>query len=338
MASLSFIEQPRSLNLNGSDIEFLESLGGPSWFQVPGRDPGRARAVVTLLHGNEPSGVRAIQAWLRAGNAPATDALFYIVSVQTALTQPRGTLRLLADGRDMNRCFAPPFSGPEGALAKELLEQLRSANPEALIDLHNNTGNSPAYAVGSGVDDPRLQLTALFADRYMNSDLRLSTLVEAVSPWFPSVAIECGKAGDPVADAVALAGLERYLAAEPLFTKSSVPSTIQVLDQPVRVSLLPNRKLAFGTTPLPDFDLTLKSDVDQHNFRSLPVGTTVGWLGENADWPIEARGADSRDISRELFKVVGRELRVRRSMIPVMMTTSPLIARQDCLFYAMRKR
>ena len=169
-----------------------------------------------MLHGNEPSGVRAVHAWLRSGVAPATDAVFYIGSVEAALAAPPWSHRALPHARDANRCFAPPFGGLEGERARELIEWLEAERPDALVDLHNNSGRSPAYGVGAVADAAHLGLTSLFADRFMLSDLRLGTLTEASERFTTSIVVECGRAQDPVADAVALAGLERYLSVEDL--------------------------------------------------------------------------------------------------------------------------
>ncbi len=49
---------------------------------------------------------------------------------------------MLPGARDLNRCFVPPWSGPEGELAAEALRLLREAGCEALVDLHNNTGHN----------------------------------------------------------------------------------------------------------------------------------------------------------------------------------------------------
>ena len=52
---------------------FLGMLGGPTLIRLAGRDGSRTRVVTTLLHANEPSGVRAVLRYLREGERPATD-------------------------------------------------------------------------------------------------------------------------------------------------------------------------------------------------------------------------------------------------------------------------
>ena len=97
---------------------FLQELGGPAWIRVPGRDASRTRVVSTLLHGNEPSGVRAIHAWLRSGARPAVDTAFFVGPVEAARVPPGFAHRTRFGHRDLNRCFLPPFPGSEGELAR----------------------------------------------------------------------------------------------------------------------------------------------------------------------------------------------------------------------------
>jgi hypothetical protein len=244
---------------------------------------------------------------------------------------------MLPGARDLNRCFRPPFTGAEGALAAAILAALRAARPEALVDLHNNTGHNPAYGVGAVLDAARLNLTALFATRFVHSTLRLGALTEATAD-LGAVTIECGRAGDPAADAAARAGLERFLGVESLALAAAPPPDTTVLVDPVRVAVRPGLRIAFGERPIAGVDLTLRGDVDRHNFEPLLPGVPIGWLAEDAPWPLDARGADDEDVSRDYFVTAGRLLLTRRALVPIMMTTTVEAALADCLFYALHQR
>jgi predicted deacylase len=160
---------------------FLDGLPGPTLLRLAGRDRGRVRVVAGTLHGNEPSGVRAIHHALRTV-VPAVDVLFFVGAVEAARAEPRFGRRMLPGRRDLNRCFRPPHhgDGEDGRVAEAVLAQVRAAHPEAVVDLHNNTGHNPAYAIGTAVDGPRLALGALFAERFVCSSVRLGTFVEAL--------------------------------------------------------------------------------------------------------------------------------------------------------------
>ncbi len=189
-APLRIVELPPSSDRWPTDLEaFLRELRGPAWIVQPGRDRARHRVVATLLHGNEPSGTHAVLAWLRSGAVPAVDTSFFVASIAAALEPPAFSHRVLFGHRDLNRSFFPPFDGGEGALAEQVLRRIRGVAPEALVDIHNTTGATPPYGVGPKVDRARLALTALFAGRYVHSDLKLGALIEAVSDAFPSIVL-----------------------------------------------------------------------------------------------------------------------------------------------------
>lgn len=325
-------------DLSGTEAEVLTRVGAATWWMVRGRDRNRCRVVTTLLHGNEPSGFRAIRAWLEGGTAPAVDTALCLCSIEAALGPPLFAHRMLAGGRDQNRCFLPPFDGFEGRRARAILDLIERCAPEAVVDLHNNTGHSPAYGVGTRVDRIVVGIAALFADRFMHSDIVLGTLTEALDGRVPSVVIECGRAGDPVADAIALSGLERFLTLEDMSTVSKHASAVEVLERPLRVRLREDVSLAFGTAPVPGVTLTVRRDVDRHNFKAMKRGDPVGWVAPDAPWPLVAHARDGVDVSRELFVQNGTEIQLRRDIVPVMMTTLPDIAKADCLFYALSRR
>lgn len=332
---LHFGEDLRARDLPADECGWLRQLGGPTLLLVPGRDRSRTRIAATLLHGNEPSGLRAIHRWLATDPAPAVDALLLIGAVETALARPVFTHRSLPGQRDLNRCWLPPFEGPEGALARSVLDAFGAARVEALVDIHNNSGHNPAYGVAPRAGLAETALTSLFSDRLVHTTIELGTLVEATQDDFPSVTIECGRAGDPTADDRAFAGLAGYLGREKL-DLSTLEQPVTLLVDPVRVCVGRGVDIDFGDCPVEGIDLTVSRDVDRHNFELLAPGTAIGWVGERDIWPIRAECAQGRDRSRELFQVCERELVTRTSMIPVMMTTDRRSALADCLFYAVQ--
>lgn len=321
--------------LPGEPRALLRHLGGPTLIELPGRDASRVRVVSTLLHGNEPSGLRAVLRFLRTGRTPATRVLFFIGAVDAALAAPGFAHRALPGEQDANRCWVPPCETPQGEVARAVLARIRAARPECLVDLHNNTGHNPAYGVAFRVGHAELSLVSLFADRIVHTPIELGTLVEAMASELPSVTIECGRAGAPEADEAAWRGLCRVLEQDVIdFERPRVP--LLHLENPVRVCVRADLGLAFGEAAGAEAALTVSKDIDRHNFERLAVGSPIGWLRSGAPWPIEAFGADGIDCSRSLFEVAAGVLRTRREFIPIMMTTDARIAKSDCLFYAVQ--
>jgi len=262
--------------------------------------------------------------------------IFFIGAVETALTEPRFSHRALPGHRDGNRCWFSPWDTAQGRVAHQALDEILRAKPECLVDLHNNTGHNPAYGVAFRVGHAERSLVSLFADRIVHTPIELGTLVEATIPHFPSVTIECGRAGDPAADAAAWNGIQRYLDWDNIdFTRPF--RTLTLLETPIRVCVAPSVELAFGDSAVPGAALTISADIDRHNFERLEARSAIGWLASGADWPIEAIGIDGKECSRDLFDIESGIVRTRKDFIPIMMTTSRVIAKSDCLFYAVQR-
>jgi len=316
---------------------FLDQLDRPTVFRVPGHDRSRCRVAAGSLHGNEPSGLRAIHRFLASGETPAVDAWLFIGGVESARAEPRYTHRMLPGRRDLNRCFRPPFGDRDGQIAGCVLDLLRGARPELVVDLHNNTGRNPAYAVAGGLD-ARLDLAALFCDRFVCSALTLGTFTEAFADLAPSATIECGRAGDPHADATAYAGLVRMMRLRELVRAEVRHDRMIILEHPVRVCLRPACTLAFGEQADAAAAVTLDLEIDRHNFETLAAGTRLGWVAPATPWPFEAIDPGGADVSHAWLEIAGGELRSRHAFVPFMMTTDAEAARGDCLFYAATRR
>lgn len=328
---IRIIEAPSPADVGPTVDAFLEWMGEPSWLHIPGQDRSRCRAFVTLLHGNEPSGIRALHQLIYSGLCPAVDLVCFIGVVQTALGPPLFSRRNQERFRDMNRCFRAPFQGEEGEIARQLLRELRTARPEALVDMHNTSCPSPPYGVSTRLDAAREGLISLFASILIHTDQRLGALIEATEDDFPTVVIEAGGSADAEADLLALRGLEQYFTAESLPKSPPVPVT--VLSHPIRVELREGARLAFDTGPVPGADLTLRADFDRRNFSVVEPGEVLGWLGPAGLNVLGARDGSGRERARELFAVRDGCLHAARPLQPLMVTTDPMIARSDCLFY-----
>ena len=105
--TVKFVRNPLATELGNHVEAFLAWMGGPTCFLLEGDDPTRTRALVTLLHGNEPSGVMALFRWLKSGQQPAVNVVCIVASVAAALEPPLFSHRMLPRARDLNRCFMP---------------------------------------------------------------------------------------------------------------------------------------------------------------------------------------------------------------------------------------
>jgi hypothetical protein len=331
---LRLLDKPAPGSIPDGPLAFLASLDRPTAWRIPGRDRSRIRVVTTLLHGNEPSGFLGIHDWLRSGIEPAVDSVCVLANLEAARLHPVFTNRSVPKRRDLNRCFLGPWDDAEGKLARSILDLVEDCRPEALLDLHNNTGRNPPYAVGVEPTTQALELSTLFGDAFVWSHLRLGALLEAVE-GIPAVTVEVGKSGEAVADRAAREGMGHFLETDQLFGGREPPG-VRVLKMPMRACVLPERRLVMAQRPHASADLTMPDDLDRHNFEMIPAGSRIGWVrGEGS--PLQLVDEDGNDRAPDYFERCGDELVARRSFMPIMVTVDEAIAVSDCVFYVVHE-
>lgn len=331
--TIQYWEAPAPSEIGETPEELLEQLTGPTWIYVPGHDHSRCRAIITLLHGNEPSGLHAIHALLRNGDTPATDLYLCIASVKAAQHPPQFHYRMLPGRRDLNRCFRPPYKDSEGILAAEILHRLCAVQPETVLDIHNTSGSGPSFAVVTN-NDPRHQpLTALFTQHLIVTDLRLGAIMEFEEGNFPVTTIECGGCHDPQAHQLAIEGVHRFAFTKQLFAPNSPNDEIVIYQDPLRLEMLEGCEIAYADHAIDGPDLTLHSDVEQFNFNEAPAQTVLGWLGPRGIHCLTARDATGCEHIGHYFEVRDNQLLTRQPLRLFMVTKNPTIALSDCLFY-----
>jgi len=328
-----FFRDPAPAEVGASVEAFLRWLDGPACLLLSGADASRCRAFVTLLHGNEPSGAMALWRWLRAGERPAVNLVCIVASVTAALSEPLFTHRMLPRARDLNRCFRPPFDDAQGRLAEEILELLRVHRPEALVDMHNTSGSGPSFAVCTFPDRQHDALAALFTRRVIISHLDLGALMEISDHRCPTVTIEVGGRRDDAAHRCAFEGLGRYATAADVF--GTVPGRgFERLADPVRLELRPGVSLTYAPAPCAGHDITLRPDIEHHNFGSVAPDVVLGWTGGPAGRLFRAVDATGACAVDRLVRIEDGELRPAQPLKLFMITTNAGIAQSDCLFYA----
>lgn len=336
MSALPVIDVPE--NLGNSALEFVKILGGPRCIFVPGIDHSRCRFAVTLLHGNEPSGVSAMFEILKEGWQPVCDMYLAVMNVPAAITEPVFSNRQLPGTRDLNRCFKEPFSDDNGQLALALLELIKEKTPESLIDIHNTSGTGPSFGVAVYLDSKHDALVSLFTERLIITEIRLGALMELSEIAVPTVTIECGGADDPESNQIALDGLRRYFSKQQLFDLSAAPWPIEILHNPVRLELSVDLTMDYCESRNKQAELTLRADIERLNFGVVDASTVLGWADKQVLRKMWVRNATSQEHIEDWFAIDNQALKPVRPMKLFMITGRSDIAKSDCLLYAVRCR
>ena len=319
----------------GSDeLELLQLMGRPTRIEIPGRDTSRCRVLVTLLHGNEPSGLRAMRQLLLEDCKPAVTLYCYVIAITEALTMPQFSHRQLPGKRDYNRCFRPPFDNDEqGRFCDCLLQEIKALQPEAVVDMHNTSGAGPDFGVTTSYATSHDDIVSLFTPRLIVTSLRLGALMETNSESIPVVTIECGGANSVKADQMAYAGLQKYFTTDNLTDNKATNSGLDVYYSPLRIEMHEATTIAYGNSFVPGTDITLKTDIDRHNFDLVTPDTLLGWVNDTAMNSMAAFDATRSNHFKEFYRSENGVLFPRFRQKMFMITRNASIATSDCLWY-----
>ncbi|GAB1258970.1 hypothetical protein NBRC116494_34720 [Aurantivibrio plasticivorans] len=325
---------PASQELGESALDFLHHLNGPTHLYLPGQDGARSRVIVTLLHGNEPSGLIALYHLLKMGIKPAVDIHCIIASVAAAKSPPTFHYRMLPGQKDLNRCFSAPFEdNPQDQLAKGILETIEYLQPEAVIDVHNTSGSGPSFGVTTFMDPRHDALVSLFTQRMIVTDLNLGALMEISEHVVPTVTIECGGAADMESHLLAQEGIEQFVIRDDVLTPPQTDFDLELFHNPIRLELTENASIIYEEVPQQDVDLTLSPSIEHLNFGFVDETNDLGFLNTQMEDVLRATNSHGEEVSQHYFQTDNGILRPTQQLKFFMVTTNPEIAKKDCLFY-----
>jgi succinylglutamate desuccinylase len=320
------------LQARAEDLEGL--LGGPTLIHLAGDQP-EPLFVSTLLHGNEHSGLQAVQALLRrhaGGQALPRSLSWFIGNVAAA----RHGLRRLDGQPDYNRVWpgSADSGSREAAMMREILAQMRARRVLASVDVHNNTGLNPHYACVNRIDHRFLRLATLFSRTVVYFLRPLGVQSMAFADLCPAVTVECGKTGQAFGAEHAGQFLDACLRLHEL-PDHPVPQHDLDLFHTVASVKVPE-SLSFGFEAA-GHDIRFSPDLDHLNFRELPAGTVLGWTDAPERVRLEAWDEEGREVGERFFQLRGGEIRTTRALMPSMFTLDERVIRQDCLGYLMER-
>ena len=312
----------------------LERLGGPTLITLAGA-AGPPVFLSVLLHGNEVSGWNGLRRFLADSPTLARGAVILVGNVRAAAV----ALRTLPDQQDHNRIWRGA-AGPEAALVEAVRGVIDEGEWFAAIDLHNNTGHNPHYAVVTEVTPANLGLAALLSDRAVLVGEPDTVMTRVFDGVCPAVTLELGPVGDERSDLLARDYLERCFALDEV--PHARAGDMRLFRSLARVHVTARTALAFagdldapglGASPAPSLALT--DDAEGVNFRALPAGFELGRGHGELDALLGVLDVGHGDVTREYLELVDGRVRLTRPIIPAMYTTDPLVVRQDCLCYFM---
>jgi succinylglutamate desuccinylase len=307
-------------------------LPGPTLIHLPGRRDAPL-FVSILLHGNEDTGLKAMQAVLKKYlDQPLPRALsLFIGNIDAA----REGVRRREGQLDYNRVWSADADStePEHRMMRKVVRIMAQRNVFASIDIHNNTGLNPHYACVNRLDDSFLHLATMFSRIVVYFTDPKGVQSEAFAQLCPAVTLECGKSGGAGGVEHASAFVEGALHLSGFPTHPVANHDLDLFHTVAVVKVPDNISLSVGDTKS---DLSLDENVDHYNFRELEPGTRLGQAGTRS-MPLRVTNEAGKDVSEHYFAVKEGALVTRRPVMPAMLTRDLRVIRQDCLCYLMER-
>jgi succinylglutamate desuccinylase len=286
--------------------------------------------VSVLVHGNETVGweaLKRLQVWMATHPLPRS-VLIFIGNVRAAELDQR-----MVPGRpDYNRIWRAGAT-PEHGLAARVTSIVREAQPFAAIDLHNNTGANPHYALVHHDRPEDLQLTSLFSPHAMMTNNPPGTCSEAMSAFCPAITAECGHSGIAANEDAAF---NLVLDALHLDHWRGAPDLeMDLYTVRGRVVIDPDARMVFEHGAAGDVEFP--ASLEKWNFFDRPAGSTFARI-LNGGNPVRVTTETGQDVTDECFRREGDRLVLTRDFTPAMLTTNEAAIRADCLGYLMEKK
>jgi len=308
-------------------------LPGPTLLHLVGRRV-EPLFVSILLHGNEDVGLLAVQKLLKSvGSQTLPRSLsIFVGNVDAA----RLGVRRLEGQPDYNRVWpgAEDDGTPEHAMMRQIVADMRSHRVFASVDLHNNTGRNPHYACVNRLELPFLHLAALFSRTVVYFQRPRGVQSMAFAQICPAVTCECGKVGDAAGAAHAAEFLEGCLNLSEIPSHPVAAGDIHLFHTVATVTVPPTTSFSFSS---PESDLLFPSNLESLNFQELQPGTVVARRRTDSTAGLEVRDESDREVSADFLEIERDAIRLRRPVMPSMLTCNEQVIRQDCLCYFMER-
>lgn len=320
------------LQVEASELHTI--LPGPTLIHFPGRRDAPL-FVSILLHGNEDTGLKAMQTVLKKyQNQLLPRALsLYVGNIEAA----RAGVRRLEGQLDYNRVWsfdADSVVTAEHRMMQTVISIMAQRGVFASIDIHNNTGLNPHYACVNRLDDAFLHLATMFSRIVVYFTEPKGVQSEAFAQLCPAVTLECGKPGGIGGTEHAASFVEGALHLS-AFPTHPVASHDLELFHTVAIVKVPNTVSLSVGDPLTD--LCLIDNIDYYNFRLLEPGTRLGVVASGCKKPLQVRSDAGNDMSDHYFENRQGNLLTKQQVMPAMLTRDIRIIRQDCLCYLMER-
>lgn len=332
-ATLSILDFLPDGILEAQATELHEILPEPTLIHLQGQLK-QPIFVSVLLHGNEHTGLLAVQALLKKYQSrmlPRSLSVFF-GNVQAA----RLARRKLDNEPDYNRVWPGTelSETPESRIMRQVVESMRLRNVFISIDIHNNTGLNPHFACINSLQPEFLYLANLFGRLTVYFLRPKGVQSAAFARICPAVTLECGKPGVRFGVEHALDYLDTCLHLTQIPRHAPPVHAIDLFHTVARVRI--REQVGFSFTD-DNADLKLNTNLERLNFTEINAGTVFGVTQPEVTRPVICIDENGMDKTDDYFAINTRQLVTKTAVMPSMLTLNETVIRQDCLCYLMER-
>jgi len=305
-------------------------LERPTLIHLAGKQ-SRPLFVSTLLHGNETTGLYAIQKLLcqyQQTKMPRSISIF-VGNIKAA----QAGVRRLEQQVDYNRIW-PGTHQPylaEAHLMQQVTDIMRDRKVWASVDIHNNTGKNPHYACFNKLQAEFISLAGLFSETLVYFTTPKGVQSSAFAQLCPAVTLECGLSGEKNGIDHAMRYLQKVMLLDDL--QSCKNSHLNLYHTVARVKIPEGYSFGFED----DATINLLPKIEAYNFCELKAGTELAVVEPDSSAYLQAFDDDEREVGRDFFEYVDDKILLKKSVMPAMLTMDTQVIRQDCLCYLMER-
>jgi len=286
--------------------------------------------VSILLHGNEITGLKSMQALLSQYWDHLPRSLFLFIGNVAAAEE---NCRFLNNQTDYNRCW--PGTDREANSTTRLMQQVFDEVTQgplfAAIDVHNNTGTNPHYGGMTHVSRDNQHLAAMFNHIGLVYKHPKGVSTMAFNHVCPALTLECGKPGDEAGVLHATDFLDGLLHMDHLPQREVAAHDLQLVRSLATMNIPDDVTFDFHLSA--QADLTFETGFERKNFTEIK--TTDIFAYTRIDKPLEITDPEGEDVTNEIMRIENGKIYLNKTLIPAMITLDKTIVRQDCLCYLM---
>lgn len=301
----------------------------PTLVQLEG-DKSPPLFISILLHGNEYSGLKALQALLEKYRDHLPRSLYLFIGNVAAA---EANSRLLAGQIDYNRCWPGTEMQPNNItrMMQQVVNIVMKDGLFAAIDVHNNTGANPHYACMTNVTQDNQHLAAMFNHIGLVFKRPKGVATMAFNGFCPAVTIECGRPGDETGIKHATELLDGLLHMDHLPQRPVAAHDLQLVSSMATLNIPDDVTFDFNVAA--QADLTFEAGFERKNFTEIK--TTDVFAFTRIKKPLTITNQEGEDVTDEIMRVENGKVYLNKIMMPAMITLDKTIIRQDCLCYLM---